>query len=82
MASLDLPADALLDQMHRVPKFAGIPALALANTAEETKSRGEHAAEFRDCQMKFDRAAMLRSVAKLAAAVSADTPPVPAGEKG
>jgi two-component system chemotaxis sensor kinase CheA len=85
VAALDLPSEggfALLEKMHSVSKFAGIPALALADTAEETKAHGEHAREFEDYQLKFDRAAMLRSVAKLAAAVTAEPTPVLAGEKG
>ena len=85
VASLDLPSEGgfgLLEKMHSVSKFAGIPALALADTAEETKSHGEHAREFEDYQVKFDRAAMLRSVARLAAAVTPELAPVLAGEKG
>jgi len=85
VAALDLPSEggfALLEKMHSVSKFAGIPALALADTAEETKAHGEHAREFEDYQLKFDRAAMLRSVAKLAAAVTAEPTPVLAGERG
>jgi len=85
VASLDLPSEggfALLEKMHSVSKFAGIPALALTDTAEETKRHGEHSREFEDYQVKFDRAAMLRSVARLAAAVTAEPAPVPAGERG
>jgi two-component system, chemotaxis family, sensor kinase CheA len=85
VASLDLPLEGgfgLLEKMHSVSKFAGIPALALADTAEETKSHGEHAREFEDYQVKFDRAAMLRSVARLAAAVTPELAPVLVGEKG
>jgi len=85
VASLDLPSEGgfgLLERMHSVSKFAAIPALALADTAEETKSHGEHAREFEDYQVKFDRAAMLRSVARLAAAVTPELAPVLVGEKG
>ena len=85
VASLDLPSEggfALLEKMHSVSKLAGIPALALADTAEETTSHGEHAREFEDYQLKFDRAAMLRSVAKLAAAVTAEPAPELVEEKG
>jgi two-component system chemotaxis sensor kinase CheA len=85
VASLDLPLEGgfgLLEKMHSVSKFSGIPALALADTAEETKSHGEHPREFEDYQVKFDRAAMLRSVARLAAAVTPELAPVLVGEKG
>jgi two-component system, chemotaxis family, sensor kinase CheA len=84
VASLDLPSEGgfgLLEKMHSVSKFAGIPALALADAPEETKAHGEHAREFEDYQLKFDRAAMLRSVARLAAAVTTESTPALTGER-
>jgi len=72
----------LREKMQQVPKFAGIGILTLGNTAEETKSQREHVGDLEDYQVKFDRAAMLRSVARLAAAVAAEPVPVLAGDKG
>jgi len=85
VASADLrPAGeaGLREKMQLVPKLAGIPILTLANTAEETKAHREHVGDLEDYQVKFDRAAMLRSVARLAAAVAAEPSPVLAGDKG
>jgi two-component system chemotaxis sensor kinase CheA len=72
-ASLDLPqagAFGLLEQMRRVPTLAGIPALGLANRADEKPPAGEYPAEFDDLQVKFDRDAMLRSLSRLSAAAT------------
>ncbi len=84
VASADLRPEGgigLREKMQRVPKFAGIPTLALANTAEETKAHREHLGDTEDYQLKFDREAMLRSVARLAAAVAAEPSPVLAGDR-
>jgi len=72
----------LRERMQLSPKFAGIPILTLAGTAEDTKKHSEHLRDIEDYQVKFDRAAMLRSVAKLAAAVNADAPPVLSRDRG
>jgi two-component system, chemotaxis family, sensor kinase CheA len=85
VVSADLrPAEdgGLREKMQALPKLAGIPILTLGSTAEETHTYSGHLRDLEDCQMKFDRAAMLRSVAKLAAAVNAEASPVLAGEKG
>ena len=86
LMALDLPgggAFAFLDKIRRVPALAGIPAVALTNTTEECGERGKHEPEFEDYQAKFDRAAMLRSIARLADAVgAAERNLTPAGEKG
>ena len=69
-ASLDLPAAGgfdFLEQMRKVPTLAGIPALGLAGPGDEKSSHGKHRVEFEDCQMKFDRDAMLQSLAWLSA---------------
>jgi two-component system chemotaxis sensor kinase CheA len=69
-ASLDLPAEGgfdFLEKMRRVPTLTGIPALALATCEEEKLLRGKHPVQFEDVQMKFDRDAMLRSLARLSA---------------
>jgi CheY-like chemotaxis protein len=84
-ASLDLPAGGgfdFLEQMRRVPTLAGIPALALADRGDEKPPRGKYPVEFEDFQVKFDRDAMLRSLAKLSAAAGeGDIEPALAGEK-
>jgi len=82
-ASLRSAEDAgLREKMQRTPKFAGIPILTLAETAEENGKRGGPVRDIEDYQMKYDREAMLRSVAKLAAAVRAESSPVLAGDRG
>ena len=84
-ASLDLPAAGgfdLLEQMRRVPTMVGVPALALTNRGDEKPPRGKYPVEFEDFQMKFDRDAMLRSLAKLSAeAGEHDMEPAMAGVK-
>ncbi len=85
VAALDLPPDgssALLAAMRRRPEWQGIPVLALADSAEQVQARAGQPADFQDCQVKFDREAMLESVARLASALaSAETAPVCVGEE-
>jgi two-component system chemotaxis sensor kinase CheA len=85
LAALDLPSSGaydFLEKMRLLPAMAGIPAVALANSADEAGHRGKHSQDFEDCQVRFDRVAMLRSIARLAAAVgAADANLAPAGEK-
>ena len=85
VAALDLPpngSSALLAAMRRRPEWEGIPVLALADSAEQVQARAGQTADFQDCQAKFDREAMLESVARLASALaSAETAPVCAGEE-
>ena len=80
-ASLDLPGGGFgfLEQMRRVPTLAGIPALALANRGDEKPPRGKYPVEFEDFQVKFDREAMLQSLARLSA--EGELAPALAGEK-
>jgi two-component system chemotaxis sensor kinase CheA len=69
-ASLDLPTAGgfdFLEKMRKMPTLAGIPALALANRGDEKPPRGKYPVEFEDFQVKFDRDAMLRSLARLSA---------------
>ena len=84
VATLDLPPDgtsALLAAMRRRPDWEGIPVLALADSAEEAKAQAYCATGFQDCQTKFDREAMLESVARLASALAAaEAAPVCVGE--
>jgi two-component system chemotaxis sensor kinase CheA len=81
VAALDLPpngSSALLAAMRRRPEWEGIPVLALADSAEQIRARAGQPMDFQDCQVKFDREAMLESVARLAAAL-ASAEPAPAG---
>jgi two-component system chemotaxis sensor kinase CheA len=85
VAALDLPPDgssALLAAMRRRPEWKAIPVLALADSAEQVQARTSKPMDFQDCQVKFDREAMLESVARLASALaSAGAAPVPVGEE-
>jgi two-component system chemotaxis sensor kinase CheA len=69
-ASLDLPAAGgfgFLEQMRRVPTLSGIPVMALGNPGDEPPESGQHTVDFADFQVKFDRDAMLQSLARLSA---------------
>ena len=84
LAGLDLPSDnghGLIEEMQRSPGLARVPALALTDNAEQAQACRAHPNGFSDYQTKFDRDAMLLSLAKLASAVETHSP-VPAGEKG
>ncbi len=84
LAGLDLPPDGgrgLVEGMRRVPGLAGIPALALVDAAEQA-GHAPRPEGFSDYQVKFDRDAMLRSLAKLACAVREPEPVAPAREEG
>ena len=73
VSSLDLPGDDpsdLLASIRVAPDLCGLPILGLANTAEETHPQPGAEYQFDDCQLKFDRDSMLRSVEKLAAVVT------------
>jgi len=85
LAGLDLPSDGgpgLLEEMRRVPGLARVPALALMDTAAQAQACREHPQGFSDYQPKFDRVAMLVSLARLAGAVGMAETLAPAGEKG
>lgn len=83
-ASLDLPpsgSSALVEAMQRRPEWKSIPVLALADAADRSRLRGSDTGGFRDCQPKFDREAMLESVARLASALALeDAAPLGAGK--
>jgi two-component system chemotaxis sensor kinase CheA len=80
VTALDLPpngSSALLAAIRQRPEWEGIPVLALADSAEQAQARLGQPMGFQDCQAKFDREAMLESVARLATALaSAETAPV------
>ena len=91
VAALDLPSNgssALLAAMRRRPEWEKIPVLALADLTENRPMSAIRTAGFQDCQTKFDREAMLESVARLASALASagESPvcagPVFAGDKG
>jgi two-component system, chemotaxis family, sensor kinase CheA len=85
VTALDLPpngSSSLVAAMRHRPEWEKVPVLALAETAEQARTRAGQPRDFQDCQVKFDRKAMLESVARLAAAlVSAEAPPVCVGEE-
>src|ERR1039458_5857216 len=85
LTGLDLPSDGtghgLLEEMRRLPGLAHVPALALVDSAEQAKAQREHPRGFADYPLKFDRDAMLISLARLASAVGTPEPLVPVGEK-
>lgn len=84
-AALDLPPDgssALLAALRGRPEWERIPVLALAGPAEQPQPQAVRNAGFQDCQAKFDRDAMLESVARLASALAcAEAASVGAGEE-
>jgi two-component system chemotaxis sensor kinase CheA len=84
VAALDLPptgTSALIAAMRLRPEWGAIPVLALAESVEQVRERTGDAADFHDCQVKFDREAMLASLARLASALtSSAAAPVRVGE--
>jgi two-component system chemotaxis sensor kinase CheA len=73
VAALDLPpkgSAALLEAMRQRPEWEGIPVLALADSPEQVRAPAVRSAGFQDCQAKFDREAMIESVARLASALA------------
>ncbi len=83
LAGVDLPSDGgcgLLEGMRRVPGLTQIPSLALIDTVEQAPDEAARATGFSDYQLKFDRDAMLRSLARLSSVVGRREP-VGDGEK-
>jgi two-component system chemotaxis sensor kinase CheA len=85
VTALDLPpngSSALIEAMRRRTEWTGIPVLGLADLAEQVQARDVQPLGFQDCQAKFDREAMLESVARLASALaSAETAPASVREE-
>ncbi len=78
VTALNLPphgSSAVLDAIRRRPEWRGIPVLALADSAAQLAEQAGHDTEFQDCQVKFDRGAMLESVARLASALASEEAP-------
>jgi two-component system chemotaxis sensor kinase CheA len=68
VSASDLPPGgsfALLSEMRRRSGWEGIPVLEVADSVEEVRAFNGRAAGSQDCQAKFDRVAILESVAKL-----------------
>jgi len=84
LTALDLPGGGgcqFLEKMRREPSLAGVPALALADSAEEAGLQTP--GSFQSCLIRGDRESMLRSIHRLASALDATTPaPELVGEKG
>jgi two-component system, chemotaxis family, sensor kinase CheA len=77
LAALDLPpsgAASLCTAMRARLGLQQIPVLALADSAAQAKSAAAQALVFHGCQDKFDREALLESVARLASAHAASEP--------
>jgi two-component system chemotaxis sensor kinase CheA len=72
MAALDLPPDggsALLAAIRRRPEWEKIPVVGLTDSSDHVQEAAR-AAGFDDCLSKFDRVALLESVAKLVPAAA------------
>jgi two-component system chemotaxis sensor kinase CheA len=77
VAALDLPSpgtSALIAAMRQRPEWGAIPVLALAESEEQVRVRAGQPADFQDCQVKFDREAMLTSLMRLASALASPAP--------
>ena len=85
ITALDLPPNGspdLLSALRCRKEWQGIPVLALADSAEQVRARAGQPEDFQDCQIKFDREAMLESVARLASRLASSAgAPVCAGEE-
>ncbi len=72
VTALDLPpggSRALLSALRRRPEWERIPVLGLAESASQIQGQQSRNG-FQDCQVKFDREAMLESVGRLAVALA------------
>jgi two-component system chemotaxis sensor kinase CheA len=72
LAALDLPPDggsALLAAIRRRPEWEKIPVVGLTDSSDHVQEAAR-AAGFHDCLSKFDRVALLESVAKLVPTVT------------
>jgi two-component system chemotaxis sensor kinase CheA len=72
LLAVDLPpagSREVLEAVRRRPGSARIPVIALASDSIQAQDRPASAEDYDDYQSKFDREAMLRSIARLAAAL-------------
>jgi two-component system chemotaxis sensor kinase CheA len=85
VAGLDLPPNgtsALLAAMHGRSEWKDIPVLALTDSIGQVHAAAVRSAGFQDSQPKFDRAAMLESLDRLASSLASPAvEPEPVGEK-
>jgi two-component system chemotaxis sensor kinase CheA len=84
VTALDLPprgSSALIEAMRRRPEWKRTPVLTLVGSAERLAQTKPIEGAFQDCQVKFDRVAMLESISRLAYAVALEheSEPVHAG---
>jgi two-component system, chemotaxis family, sensor kinase CheA len=73
VAALDLPptgTSALLAAMRLRPEWEAIPVMALVESADHINGGAGKPPGFQDCQVKFDREAMLTSLLRLASALA------------
>src|SRR5262249_9315699 len=73
VTALDLPpggSSAVLDTLRHRPEWRQIPVLTLADSAEQIAQQASRRNGIEDCQLKFDREAMLESVSQLASALA------------
>jgi two-component system chemotaxis sensor kinase CheA len=73
VAALDLPptgTSALLAAMRLRPDWEAIPVMALVESADQVNRGAGKPPGFQDCQVKFDREAMLTSLLRLASALA------------
>ena len=59
-----------LEKVRKLAKTGRLPILAVSNTTAEMAARQDSGATFDDHQLRFEREAMLRSIAKLARSVN------------
>jgi two-component system chemotaxis sensor kinase CheA len=86
VTALDLPGGGgyeFLEKMRREPSLAGVPALALSDSAGDAAGHAAQPGAFHDYLIRGDREAMLRSIHRLASALNAKpAAPELVGEKG
>jgi two-component system chemotaxis sensor kinase CheA len=73
VTSLELASNGssgLISALRRRPQWESIPVLALADSGEQRPPAAIAGQGFQDCQTKFDREAMLESIARLAMALA------------
>ncbi len=86
LTALDLPGGGgcqFLEKMRSEPSLAGVPALALADSAEEASLQAAQPGAFENYLIRGDREAMLRSIHRLASVLNAPpAAPELVGERG
>ena len=71
LSGLDWPGEDPLELLRRIrlsPEWKEVPVVALAGHPEETEKSAERDLDFNEYHMKFDREAVLGSIARLASA--------------